>query len=92
MAPKKRRRGKVRQCESPHWTPLVNLLAGSFMWMYEVELDDGTRVHAYKHRWTRCYLHLSCDGQAVTYCNGRYIEEDEPYELLDRVLVGRDRD
>jgi hypothetical protein len=50
----------------PVWAPLiavVGALTDGFMWMYEVVLDDGRSLHAYKHRETRRYLHLD------TQCN-----------------------
>ena len=34
------------------------------MWMQELRLEDGTRLHAYKHIDTRCYLYLSDAGEA----------------------------
>jgi hypothetical protein len=55
----------------PAWQPLIDLVGDTlvefFMWMHEVELDDGTRVHAYKHRETRRYAHLDEDGGAWDY-------------------------
>jgi hypothetical protein len=55
----KEKRGEVIQYEAPHWDPLLKLLAeylvADFMWMHEVELKDGTRLHAYKNRETRRY-------------------------------------
>jgi hypothetical protein len=45
------KRGRMVQGEHPHWQPLLNLVgeegAGGFMWMFEVELEDGRRVQAY---------------------------------------------
>ena len=35
------------------------------MWMFEVELEDGRKLHAYKHWWTRGYIHLTLDGRAL---------------------------
>lgn len=46
------------------WPPLLELVPDyvpDFMWMYEVELEDGTVLQAYKHRWTRRYLYIE-DG------------------------------
>ena len=55
----------------PVWGPLERVvglqLAGSFMWMHEVQLTDGTRIHAYKHRFSRRYLHLTPDGQSFRF-------------------------
>ena len=59
------------QFDQAYWSPLEIALgadmAGWFMWMHEVRLEDGTRVDAYKHRATRQYLHLAGDGQAMAY-------------------------
>jgi|GEM_PF-2411891 len=63
--------GEMKQCDDPDWEPLVRLIgefgAGWFMWMAEMELDDGTRIHSYKHKWTRSYLHLEATGRAFNY-------------------------
>jgi len=63
--------GKLKQCDDPDWEPLLRLIgdfgAGWFMWMAEMELDDGTRIHSYKHKWTRRYLHLDDSGRAFNY-------------------------
>jgi hypothetical protein len=37
------------------------------MWMFEVVLDDGTPLQAYKHIDTRRYVHLAPDGTAFYY-------------------------
>jgi hypothetical protein len=37
------------------------------MWMYEVELDDGTHLQVYKHIDTRRPVHLAADGAAYYY-------------------------
>ena len=64
-------KGTVVQGESADWEALENVISyhacDEFMWMFEVELEDGTRLHAYKHRWNRRYLHLSARGEAFTY-------------------------
>lgn len=70
-------RGTVIQAGNPDWRPLERAvgaeLARRFMWMYEVRLDDGTRVDAYKHVMTRRYLHLGADGIALRHgLDGRY--------------------
>jgi hypothetical protein len=71
--------GESIQGERPVWEPLIELVGlavvGCFMWMYEIELDDGLEVHAYKSIATRRYLHLSTDGRAFGYVpRGRYVE------------------
>ena len=59
------------QGERPDWDPLLRTVGervtGDFMWMFEVELETGTRVHAYKHIDTRRYVHLDQDGTAWVY-------------------------
>lgn len=69
--------GELVQYETPNWDPLMEVVGhrviGDFMWMHEVELRDGRRVHAYKHRDTRRYIHLDEQGNAFVYTeSGRY--------------------
>ena len=63
--------GETLPGNEPDWEPLLNILEEDvvemFMWMFEVELEDGTRLHVYKHRWNRRSLHLSEDGRAFFY-------------------------
>jgi len=63
--------GDVVQFDEPEWAPLLatvgEQLVGDFMWMHEVELDDGTHIHAYKHIDTRRYIHLDGAGRAYVY-------------------------
>ena len=76
---------------APNWQPLLNLLAGDFIWMFDVELEDGRIVHAYKHSWTRRYIHLGDHDTAFVYVDpGRYEEVDSEW-LLEEVLEGHDR-
>jgi hypothetical protein len=94
MASTKRRKGKTLGSDKPDWQPLIDLLVDDFMWMFEVELSDGTRLHAYKHQWTRRYIHLTPDGRAFAYEWRGDVEGDEPAwyrevdprEQLDLVL------
>ena len=86
--------GDVCQAEEPDWEPLRALvgmtLADWFMWMFEIELADGTRVHAYKHIATRRYFHLALDGRAFVYtARGRY-REIEPRTAIDGVFTDWD--
>jgi len=47
--------------------------------MYAAELTDGTRLQAYKHYWTRDYLHLDDEGRAFIYVGQeRYEESTHP--------------
>jgi hypothetical protein len=70
-------RGVIAQGDAPDWTPLENAVgydvAGDFMWMFEVALEDGRSLQAYKHIDTRRYVHLDPDGEALVYVDrGRY--------------------
>ena len=75
--------------DTPVWEPLQDLLAElvhDFMWMLAVDLEDGRRVHAYKHIRTRRYVHLDSTGAAfVCTPEGRYREVD-PVLLLELAL------
>jgi hypothetical protein len=65
--------------QQPVWEPLLGLAriyVDEFMWMGEIELDNGASLHAYKHYWTRRYLHLDTEGNAWFY------REDGRYEQL----------
>ena len=78
--------GEIVQGEEPVWEPLLRAvgerLTGTFMWMYEVELEDGLRLHAYKHIWTRCYVFLTEESQAYTWapCR-RYVRQRLDFAL-----------
>lgn len=56
------------------------------MLMYAVELTDGTRLQAYKHYWTRDYLHLDDEGRTFIYAGKDRYEEVNPPWLLRCVL------
>jgi hypothetical protein len=75
----------------PEWEPLLNFAPDhvvDFMWMYAVELTDGTRLQAYKHYWTRDYLHLDHGGRAFIFVGKERYEEVSPPWLLHRILHG----
>jgi len=79
--------GRLKQFERPDWEPLIDLvglvLVRSFMWMNEIELEDGTVVHAYKLIWTRHYVHATADGRVFEYRRpGRYREVDATQALM----------
>jgi hypothetical protein len=57
-----------------------------FMWMFRDFLEGGIVVEAYKHTWTRQYLHLDTDGRAYVFTGGSSYEEVDPAELLTDVL------
>lgn len=89
---KRKRLGKLTQYDNPHWEPLLKLLAEylvvDFMWMHEVELKDGTQIHAYKNRETKRYLHLSTDGRVFQYCGDDYYREVEiSLHMMEMVLA-----
>ncbi|HMI82329.1 MAG TPA: hypothetical protein VK480_11115 [Solirubrobacterales bacterium] len=74
---------------APEWEPLLNFAPdhiGDFMWMYAVELTDRTRLQAYKHCWTRDYLHLDDEGRAFIFVGKERYEEVNPPWLLSQVL------
>ena len=80
--PKPRARvGSIVLGSEPNWEPLLAAVgephSGPFTWMYETHLRDGTRIHAYKHSWTRRYLFLSEDGRCFENTQtGKYRQTD----------------
>ncbi len=89
MPSRKLQRGKWLTVDAPEWEPLLNLAPDhviDFMWMGTVQLTDGTRLQAYKHYWTRGYLHLAEDGRAFVFVPKTRYEEVSPPWLLMRVL------
>jgi hypothetical protein len=89
MPPSKPKRGRPLRVDAPEWEPLLSLAPDhvvDFMWMGTVQLTDGTRIQAYKHYWTRDYLHLSQDGRAFVFVPKTRYEEVNPPWLLMRVL------
>lgn len=87
--------------DSPTWEPLLELAPDhieDFMWMFDVELDGGLRLHAYKHRWTRRYIHLADDGRTFAFLADWENLDDEgvyrevcPECQLRLVLAGAER-
>ena len=62
----------------PNWEPLLDLAPDEiddFMWMFQVELEDGAMVQAYKHWWTRRYVHLDFGGRAFVFIDEGTYEE-----------------
>jgi hypothetical protein len=79
----------VLSLAEPEWEPLLNFAPDhviDFMWMFAVELTDGTRLQAYKHYWTRNYLHLDNEGRTFIYAGNDRYEEVNPPWLLTRIL------
>lgn len=94
----KPKKGRVINHETPVWEPLFDLapeLLGDFIWMYEAELEDGARLHAYEHLETQRHLHLAHGGRAFVFTWGASpkgtleFEEVAPWRLLRLVLEGR---
>ena len=83
--------GTLGQLDGPVWEPLLELvgeyLIGDFMWMCEVDLDDGSAIHAYKHSATRRYVHLhESDGRAFVYLDPERYREIHPRDAIDDVF------
>jgi hypothetical protein len=81
--------------DRPNWEPLLELAPeeiDDFMWMFEIELEDGSTVQAYKHWWTRRYLYLDFAGRAFVEVGARSFEQVDPRRSLEKVLAGRERD
>ena len=83
--------GTLGQYDRPVWEPLLDLvgdyLIGDFMWMSEIELDDGSVMHAYKHSATRRYLHLhESDGRTFAYAGGHRYRAIHPRDAIDDVF------
>ena len=69
--------GWLGSIDTPNWDPLESflplVLCSGFMWMNSIELEDGSELHAYKHRLTRRYLHLDNEADAwESLDRGRY--------------------
>lgn len=56
------------------------------MWMYEVELSDGSRLQAYKHIDTRRYIHLNSAGAAFAYESRDRYRKVDVVEVLEEVF------
>jgi hypothetical protein len=85
--------GGDMQGGGPNWEPLLELAPediDDFMWMFQVELEDGAMVQAYKHWWTRRYVHLDFAGRAFVFIDSGLYEEVDPNELFSAVLHKRE--
>jgi hypothetical protein len=85
--------GRLGDADEPNWEPLLRVVGDGlvewFMWMCPVELADGTRLEAYKHRITRRYLYLDAGGGAWGYDEARGGARYRPMAvaaMLDLVL------
>jgi hypothetical protein len=94
MKSKRTLAGEVTQSNAPVWAALERLvgtdLMGRFMWMFELELEDGGRVHAYKDYFTRRYLPLAEDGRAFYYTESERYCEIDTYTALAGVYERRE--
>jgi hypothetical protein len=83
--------GALAQRERPDWEPLIALVGldvvGCFMWMNELVLTDGTRLHAYKCIATRRYLHLAVDGRVFAERANDRFERVTPLEALEAAFA-----
>jgi hypothetical protein len=62
----------VDEGDDPSWDALYRALqpktlADFCTWMGDVALEDGTRVHVYRHTESRSFLHVTDDGRALIY-------------------------
>jgi hypothetical protein len=84
--------GHITRGLKPSWEPLVGLVGRDvvpgFMWMFALELDDGTEVHAYKCIATRQYVHLASDGRAFAHHNNDRYEEIGARRALEQAFNG----
>ena len=85
-------RGTPLRSGEPEWRPLLDLigsrLAEWFMWMFDLSLADGARVHAYKHVATRRYLHLAEDGRAFVHEGDERYREIQPRHAIHLAFAG----
>jgi len=92
---KRRLRGRRRAGSAPDWRPLFGLSPSDvldFMWMYRVDLVDGTVVEAYKHLSTRKYIYLDASGRGYELVGEATFEEGDAMVLLVLAIVdGEDR-
>jgi hypothetical protein len=76
--------------DEPDWQPLYDVvgikLADWFMWKCESELEDGVRVHSYKHITTHEHLHLGEDGRAFEYVPSYRYREMDRRQAIDLVF------
>jgi hypothetical protein len=84
------KRGEALRKDEPNWEPLLRLArvyVDEFMWMFAVELEDGTELQVYKNYWTRRSIHLDDKGRAFQFIWKRSYESgegpDEPSEYRE---------
>ena len=52
-------------------------------------LDDGSRLEAYEHRWTRVPVHVGADGRCFRYDHGRAAKPIASEDADEYVQVAR---
>jgi hypothetical protein len=84
-------RGVMTQGDTPDWGPLERTVGydvvGDFMWMFEVELEDGRMLQAYKHIDTRRSVHLDANCDALVYLDRERYREHPVAEVLAAVFA-----
>lgn len=84
--------GVSHPSEEPDWQPLLDLvgehLTGFFMWMSEIDLEDGVKAHAYKHHETRRYLHIAEDARTFGYVGVGTYDEINPNRAISDAFAG----
>jgi hypothetical protein len=83
--------GTLGRFDRPIWEPLLELvgdyLIADFMWMCEIDVDDGSVIHAYKHSATRRYLHVhESDGRTFMYLGSDRYHVTHPGDAIDDVF------
>lgn len=89
MARELQKRGEITSWDEPVWEPLKTLLGiyvEDFMWMFAVKLEDGTRIHGFKHGHTRSYLYLSDDDRTFVYEEPNLYREVEAREIVNLAM------
>src|SRR5690349_4117500 len=86
--------GEMRQGSVPDWKPLEETFLSDdicdyFMWMFDVELEDGRIINAYKHYDTRRYIHLGSDLRAYWYVGEQGYVEVDPHQAISCVFNDR---
>lgn len=84
--------GTSRPADEPDWQPLLDLigkhLTGFFMYMAQIQLEDGAMAHAYKHHATRRYLHIREDGRTLGYVGFGTYDEINPNTAISDAFAG----
>jgi hypothetical protein len=64
-----------------------DVIVSQFLWMFEVELQNGSRMDIYRHRDTCGYLYVAEDGRTFDWAaRGQFRETDPLDSLMDACL------